>query len=686
MANNMSAVLFTRVNLIKPVFVNDNHQSDTMASLTSPTVMRSPTENPVKRRKGNKASAFFKRAWKAVKRPFLCCDWNRVAPFEPQSDIDDFEHLPVPGPSRTVAAHADLEPVWLPGQVCEDPQPLSVPGPFSIKQTTDVPNADPARPESSTVLTDHVDPEQMCPPVQVCDRLESLAVPGPSRIKSTTAADHVDPEQMRPPVQICEDPEPLSVPGPFGIKQTADVPNADPARPETSTALTDHVDPEQMRPPVQICEDPQPLSVPGPSRIKQTADPARPESPTALTGHVDTELVCLPGQIWEDPQPISVHGLTNIKKTTDADSACAESPPSVQHPSKIEGTEEKPKKGRKGKRVSAFFKRVWKAITRPFLCCDTDIVQHLTPHPELEEANEASGPPGRLDLSDFKVGAVIGEGAFGQVFVASYKLRKRVKVALKFIYKSFDDRYLDIDGHSTPVLAEVAMMLKLANAPQCPNIIGLHDWVENERNFILSLEYAESSQTLDQYIKDTLDVGEKRARRLMRQLIQAVKFCTERGVFHGDIHTENILVTKPQLQLKLIDFGCAWPITSEPFDSSEYRGAIICTPPEVFLRPIHHADPVNVWTIGVVLYEILHADLPFTDEHSIMFESAEMHPRLSTACQDLISQCFKRNPVNRLKLHQVEEHRWFNPKTPNPVQQLKKKRVKSYLTALHITA
>ncbi|XP_073770635.1 uncharacterized protein isoform X3 [Danio rerio] len=677
-------------------------------------------ENPEKRRKGNKVSAFFKRAWKAVKRPFLCCDWNRVAPFEPQSDVDDFEHLPVPGPFRTVAAHADLEPVWLPGQVCEDPQPLSVPGPFSIKQTADVPNAEPARPESSTVLTGHVDPEQMHLPVQVCEDPQPLSVPGPFSIKqtadvpdaeparpesSTALTDHVDPEQMHLPVQVCEDPQPLSVPGPFSIKQTADVPNAEPARPESSTALTDHVDPEQMCPPVQVCdrleslaveepsriksttiedhvdpeqmlpgqifEDPQPLSVPGPSRIKQTADPARPESPTALTGHVDTELVCLPGQIWEDPQPISVHGLTNIKKTTDADSACPESPPSVQHPSKIDGTDEKPKKGRKGKRVSAFFKRVWKAVTRPFLCCDTDIVQHFTPQPELEEANKASGPPRGLDLSDFKVGALIGEGGFGQVFVASYKHRKRVKVALKFINKDEDDRYLDTDGHSTPVLAEVAVMLKLANAPQCPNIIGLHDWVENENNFILSLEYAESYQTLEQYINETFDVGEKRARRLMRQLIQAVKFCTERGVFHGDIHTQNILVSKSRLQLKLIDFGCAWPITSEPFDSDDYQGAAICTPPEVFTLPIFYADPVNVWTIGIVLYEILHAYMPFTDERSIMFESAEIRPRFSTECQDLISQCFIRNPVNRLKLHQVEEHEWFNP-----AQQLNKRRKK----------
>nr|XP_021331563.1 serine/threonine-protein kinase pim-3-like [Danio rerio] len=214
------------------------------------------------------------------------------------------------------------------------------------------------------------------------------------------------------------------------------------------------------------------------------------------------------------------------------------------------------------------------------------------------------------------------------------------------------------------------MMLKLMNAPQCPNIIELHDWIENEKNFILSLEYAESCQTLDQYIKDTLDIGEKRARQLMRQLIQAVKFCTERGVFHGDIHTENILVTQPRLELKLIDFGCAQPITHKPFNSDQYLGVIFCTPPEVFRDPTFYADPVNIWTIGIVLYEILHAELPFRDEDSVMFESAEIHPRLSTACQDLISQCFIRCPLQRLQLHQLEKHQWFNLTTPNLMELL----------------
>ncbi|XP_073776995.1 uncharacterized protein isoform X1 [Danio rerio] len=669
MENNKSTVFFHRVKKITTDFVKNNHQSDSMASPTSCTTTRSPTENPEKRRKGKKVSAFFKRVWKAAKRPFLSCDQSRVVPFEPQSDNDYFEHLPVPGPSRTVAAHADPEPVMLPGQVCEEPQPLSVPGPSRIKQTAHVPNADRARPESSTALTGHVDTEQMRPPVQVCDSLESLAVPGPSRIQSTTIADHVDPEQMRPPVQVCEDPQPLSVPSPSRIKQTADVPNAYRARPESSTALTGHVNTEQMRPPVQVCDSLESLAVPGPSRIQSTT----------IADHVDPEQMRPPVQVCEDPQPLSVPGPSNIKKMTDADSVSPESPPSVQDPSKIDGTDENPKKGRKGKRVSAFFKRAWKAAKLPFL--------HFTPQPEPESEpdlesvclpgqgpEEASGLTRGLDLTQFEVGDLIGEGAFGQVYVASHKRSKRVKVALKCMVKSQQDRYLDIDGHSTPVLAEVAMMLRLMKAPRCPNIIRLHNWLEIEDNFVLILEYAESCQTLLQYIKDTADIEENQARQLMRQLIRAIMFCSERGVFHGDIHTANILVTLPRLELKLIDFGCAQPITQKPFNKSDYRGAGHGMPPEALRCRVFHANPAYVWTIGIMLYEIMHGRLAFNNRQSIMFGAIQIHPRLSTACVDLISQCLIRNPAKRLQLHQVEEHCWFNPTTPNPVKQLYKRR------------
>ncbi|XP_056323448.1 serine/threonine-protein kinase pim-1-like [Danio aesculapii] len=272
-----------------------------------------------------------------------------------------------------------------------------------------------------------------------------------------------------------------------------------------------------------------------------------------------------------------------------------------------------------------------------------------------EEPKEASGLTLGSMVSLFEVKKLIKKGSFGKVYLASHVFSERVKVALKYIVKRNRRNPLK-DDHSTPVLAEVAMLFRLMKDPPCPNIIRLHDWIENESDFVLIMEYPESCQTLTRYITFTLDIDENQAPGLMRQFIRAVKFCVDREVFH-------------RLELKLIDFSCALPITSEPFNSSEYQGARLFMPPEILRHPTYHANPAYVWAAGIVLFQILHSCLPFENTQSIKSGSFYTSPTLSSACQDLIFQCLNHSPVNRLQLHQVEEHRWFNPTSPNPVQQ-----------------
>ncbi|KAL0181603.1 hypothetical protein M9458_024009, partial [Cirrhinus mrigala] len=84
--------------------------------------------------------------WKAVKRPFLCCDPNRVVPLTPQPDQEDSELIPAPSPFRITPTSdtdpVEPEPVCLPGQVCEDVE-------SSTEETPEMPDADLADPEPS---------------------------------------------------------------------------------------------------------------------------------------------------------------------------------------------------------------------------------------------------------------------------------------------------------------------------------------------------------------------------------------------------------------------------------------------------------------------------------------------------------------------------------------------------------
>ncbi|XDV40717.1 hypothetical protein PO909_009741, partial [Leuciscus waleckii] len=95
----------------------------------------------------------------------------------------------------------------------------------------------------------------------------------------------------------------------------------------------------------------------------------------------------------------------------------------------------------------------------------------------------------------------------------------------------------------------------------------------------------------------------------MAQAVIAVTVCYEHGVFHSDIHALNFLLM--EYQLKLIDFGCGQLFSSEGYESNTYRGAPGYCPPEVITEPRFHAVPANVWSLGVLLYELSNECLPF---------------------------------------------------------------------------
>ncbi|XP_043091995.1 serine/threonine-protein kinase pim-2-like [Puntigrus tetrazona] len=193
-----------------------------------------------------------------------------------------------------------------------------------------------------------------------------------------------------------------------------------------------------------------------------------------------------------------------------------------------------------------------------------------SPPPPVQEASRAPV---------FLLGDLLGHGSYGKVYEATYLFGDKTTVAVKYIRKRQTDHYLHLAGHSKPVLAEVAMLLRLGKPPLCPNVIKLYEWTEKKTSFVLIMEFPKPCCTLNEYIECSEPINEREACWLIGQLIQALKHCVDRRVFHGDIHTGNILVTPTTLELKLIDFGCAQLIHRGGNLSSQYQGAQLYTPP-----------------------------------------------------------------------------------------------------------
>ncbi|XP_043091985.1 LOW QUALITY PROTEIN: serine/threonine-protein kinase pim-3-like [Puntigrus tetrazona] len=228
-----------------------------------------------------------------------------------------------------------------------------------------------------------------------------------------------------------------------------------------------------------------------------------------------------------------------------------------------------------------------------------------------------------------------GRGSYGKVYEATYLVGDKTTVAVKYIRKRQSDHYLQLAGHSKPVLAEVAMLLRLGKPPLCPNVIKFHEWTEEKNSVVLIMEYPKPCCTLNEYIKRSKPINEEKACLLIRQLIQALKHCRDRRVFHNDIHTKNILVTPTTLELKLIDFGHAQLINHGGNLSSQYRGPTLCTPPEVMRDSTFHAGPAYVWAVGMILFRILHGYLPFKSKDKILCNCT---PVIRTLSPDLVCE------------------------------------------------
>jgi len=69
-------------------------------------------------------------------------------------------------------------------------------------------------------------------------------------------------------------------------------------------------------------------------------------------------------------------------------------------------------------------------------------------------------------------------------------------------------------------------------------------------------------------------LNEKTACDFMFQAVKATKYCIDSGVFHSDLHPENVLVCGYSRQLKLIDFGCGQLFSGATCKSKEYQGEL----------------------------------------------------------------------------------------------------------------
>ncbi|XP_022518612.1 serine/threonine-protein kinase pim-2 isoform X6 [Astyanax mexicanus] len=261
----------------------------------------------------------------------------------------------------------------------------------------------------------------------------------------------------------------------------------------------------------------------------------------------------------------------------------------------------------------------------------------------------------------YTVGERLGEGGFGVVFGGT-RISDGLQVAIKFIPKQEDDRYFKSPHDSRSIPIEVALMQKMSEPP-VKNIIQLIEWFDEPERYILILERFYPCMDLNGFIQTYGgSVSEQMARHLMIQVVEAVIECQKRGVFHRDIKVDNILINTDTLKLKLIDFGCGDLIRR--YGYSYFEGTLEYCPPEFFLKGRYCAIPATVWSLGVMLFQVVSASFPFKDEDEILGGQLNFKDGLSDEFHELVRLCLQAQPSSRPNLQQILDHKWFKSSFP----------------------
>ncbi len=147
--------------------------------------------------------------------------------------------------------------------------------------------------------------------------------------------------------------------------------------------------------------------------------------------------------------------------------------------------------------------------------------------------------------------------------------------------------------------------------------------------------------------------------KIFYQTALAIQYLHERNVIHRDIKPENILFDK-NFNVKLCDFG--WSCVNDQEDvRTSVCGTYEYMSPEI-VNEKSHTDKVDIWCLGILLYELLHGYPPFKADNmeEIQQEFNQMNiminQTISPDCKDLLQRILKVDKNRRYDIDEILEH------------------------------
>ncbi|XP_067133455.1 testis-specific serine/threonine-protein kinase 1-like isoform X2 [Centruroides vittatus] len=181
------------------------------------------------------------------------------------------------------------------------------------------------------------------------------------------------------------------------------------------------------------------------------------------------------------------------------------------------------------------------------------------------------------------------------------------------------------------------------------------------------MELADKGDLLDLISKEKY-INEEKTCKWFHHLVDAIDYCHNKGIVHRDIKCENLLLDKND-NLKVTDFGFAKEsIVNDETEniSVTFCGSFAYACPEILQKIPYKAQLSDIWSMGIVLFVMLHGTFPFEFSNRKNFINMAKKGNviflesivISNTCKDLILKILKPEK-ERILMKGIKTHDWF---------------------------
>jgi eukaryotic-like serine/threonine-protein kinase len=218
----------------------------------------------------------------------------------------------------------------------------------------------------------------------------------------------------------------------------------------------------------------------------------------------------------------------------------------------------------------------------------------------------------------YQIVARIASGGMGEVYRAHDPVLDR-EVAIKILHTKLADDAGFIDRFRRE--ARSAGMLSH------PNIVAVHDWGETAGTYFMVMEFIRGPNLRTFLMRDGV-LQPAQAAEVVSGVLAALEHAHEQGIVHRDIKPENVMVTRDGV-VKVADFGLARAFADARV--SQAPGTVTGTVQYLAPEQIEgeRADPrTDLYATGIVLFELLTGQIPFTGETSVAIAYKHLRDRV----------------------------------------------------------